>query len=80
MIGLNGSGAITGNNQAEALLSAQIEITAGQNYTSYLIGNTWSGYRDLRLLTVEDSWILFTEECVGNPRGRFYMIGRNSII
>ena len=42
VIGLNSSGTITGNNQAEALLSAQIEIAAGQNYTSYLIGNTWS--------------------------------------
>lgn len=54
MIGLNSSGTITGNNQAEALLSAQIEIAAGQNYTSYLIGNTWSDI-GLRLLTVEDS-------------------------
>ena len=31
-----GSGTIAGNNQAEALLSAQIEITAGQNYTAFL--------------------------------------------
>ena len=54
VIGLNSSGTITGNNQAEALLSAQIEIAAGQNYTSYLIGNTWSD-TGLRLLTVEDS-------------------------
>ena len=54
VIGFGGSGTITGNNQAEALLSAQIEITAGQNYTSYLIGNTWSDI-GLRLLTVEDS-------------------------
>lgn len=54
VIGFGGSGTIAGNNQAEALLSAQIEITAGQNYTSYLIGNTWSDI-GLRLLTVEDS-------------------------
>ena len=53
-IGVNGSGTITGNNMAEPLLSAQIEIAAGQNYTSYLIGNTWSDM-GLRLLTVEDS-------------------------
>ena len=52
VIGFGGSGTIAGNNQAEALLSAQ--ITAGQNYTSYLIGNTWSDI-GLRLLTVEDS-------------------------
>ena len=54
VIGVNGSGTITGNNMAEPLLSAQIEIAAGQNYTSYLIGNTWSDM-GLRLLTVEDS-------------------------
>ena len=54
VIGVNGSGTITGNNMAQPLLSAQIEIASGQDYTSYLIGNTWSDM-GLRLLTVEDS-------------------------
>ena len=53
VIGVNGSGAIAGTSAPQPLLSAQIEIASGQNYTSYLIGNTWSDM-GLRLLTVED--------------------------
>ena len=53
VIGTSGSGMVTGLSQNQPLLSAQIEIASGQNYTSYLIGNTWSDM-GLRLLTVED--------------------------
>ena len=53
VIGVKGSGAIAGTSAPQPLLSAQIEIASGQNYTSCLIGNTWSDM-GLRLLTVED--------------------------
>ncbi len=42
----------TTNNQ-EPLLSLQTDISAGKNYTSYIIGNTWSDI-GLRMITVED--------------------------
>lgn len=53
VIGTSGNQAISGIQQNQPLLSAQIEIASGQNYTSYLIGNNWSDM-GLRLLTVED--------------------------
>lgn len=37
----------------EPLVSLQVDIAAGQNYTTYLIGNTWSDL-GLRALTVTD--------------------------
>lgn len=40
-------------NMREPLVSIQVDITAGRNYTSYIIGNTWSG-NYLQVLTVED--------------------------
>ena len=43
----------TGPNIRETLVSFSTEIAAGKNYTSYLIGNTWSG-NSLRVITVED--------------------------
>lgn len=53
VIGTSSNQAISGIQQNQPLLSAQIEIASGQNYTSYLIGNNWSDM-GLRLLTVED--------------------------
>lgn len=44
-------GTIPGTGQP--LVSFQADISAGQNYTSYLIGNTWSDL-GLRVITVED--------------------------
>ncbi len=43
----------TGSAVRQPLVSFSANITAGRNYTSYLIGNTWSG-NGLRVLTVED--------------------------
>lgn len=43
----------TGSRDHNPLLSFQVDINAGQNYTTYLIGNTWSDYM-LRAFTVED--------------------------
>lgn len=45
--------AIPGINSGEALVSFSVDIQAGKNYTSYLIGNTWSDM-SLRVMTVED--------------------------
>lgn len=49
VIGAYGAGSRVNN----PLLSFQVDINAGQNYTTYLIGNTWSDYI-LRAFTVED--------------------------
>lgn len=47
-------GAISSSgNMREPLVSIQVDIEPGRNYTSYLIGNTWSD-NSLRVLTVED--------------------------
>lgn len=47
-------GAISsGSNMREPLVSIAVDIEAGRNYTSYIIGNTWSD-QSLRVLTVED--------------------------
>ncbi len=47
-------GAVTGSNfSSEPLISYQADITAGNQYTSYLIGNTWSP-SGFRVLTVAD--------------------------
>ena len=47
-------GAISsGSIMREPLVSIQVDIEAGRNYTSYIIGNTWSD-NSLRVLTVED--------------------------
>lgn len=47
-------GAVTGTNfNNEPLVSFQTNITAGNRYTSYLIGNNWSDI-GFRVLTVED--------------------------
>lgn len=35
------------------LVSFQVDILAGRNYTSYIIGNSWTDY-SLRVMTVED--------------------------
>lgn len=43
----------TNANIQQPLVSFQIDINAGQNYTTYLIGNTWSD-NGLRAITVED--------------------------
>ncbi|MCD8223240.1 MAG: DUF4397 domain-containing protein [Clostridiales bacterium] len=43
--------AITGYR--EPVLGYSVDINAGKNYTTYLIGNTWSGY-SLRAVTVGD--------------------------
>lgn len=43
----------TSGTMREPLVSFQVDITAGQNYTSYIIGNTWSD-NFLQVLTVED--------------------------
>lgn len=40
-------------NMREPLVSIAVDIAAGRNYTSYIIGNTWSD-NSLRVLTVED--------------------------
>jgi hypothetical protein len=37
----------------DAVLTFNVNITAGRNYTSYLIGNTWSN-ANLRVITTED--------------------------
>jgi hypothetical protein len=37
----------------DAILTFNVNITAGKNYTSYLIGNTWSN-ANLRVITTED--------------------------
>ena len=44
---------ISGSFINEPLLSYQVDITAGNKYTSYIIGNTWSS-SGLRLITLED--------------------------
>lgn len=41
------------NNTQEPLLSYTVDINAGRNYTSYLIGNSWSDL-GMRIITVED--------------------------
>lgn len=47
-------GAVSSSGSLSApLVSFQVDIMAGRNYTSYLIGNTWSG-NFLQVLTVED--------------------------
>lgn len=47
-------GAYTNGNMVnEPLLSIQVDIAANRNYTTYMIGNTWSD-SSLRALTVED--------------------------
>ena len=47
-------GAYTNGNMVnEPLLSLQVDIAANRNYTTYMIGNTWSD-NSLRALTVED--------------------------
>lgn len=38
---------------SQPLASIQVDIDAGRNYTSYLIGNTWSNH-SFRVMTVED--------------------------
>lgn len=47
-----GTSGITNNTQ-EPLLSYTVDINAGRNYTSYLIGNSWSDL-GMRVITVED--------------------------
>ena len=44
---------ISGSFINEPILSYQVDITAGNKYTSYIIGNTWSS-SGLRLITLED--------------------------
>ncbi len=43
----------TGSGVRQPLVSFSANIIAGRNYTSYIIGNTWSG-NGLRVLTIED--------------------------
>ena len=43
----------TGSGIRQPLLSFSANLIAGRNYTSYVIGNTWSG-NGIRVLTVED--------------------------
>lgn len=43
----------TNSGAAEPLLSFTIDINAGQHYTTYLIGNTWSDI-GMRTITLED--------------------------
>ncbi|MDD3251533.1 MAG: DUF4397 domain-containing protein [Lachnospiraceae bacterium] len=43
----------TMTNRPNPLVSFQVDMAAGQSYTTYLIGNTWSDL-GLRALTVED--------------------------
>lgn len=43
----------SGSNMREPLVSFAVDIAAGRNYTSYIIGNTWSE-NSLRVMTVED--------------------------
>ncbi len=45
--------AATSSAVRQPLVSFSVNINAGRNYTSYIIGNTWSG-NGLRVLTVED--------------------------
>lgn len=40
-------------NVSDPIVSFQVDMTAGQSYTTYLIGNTWSDL-GIRALTVED--------------------------
>ena len=42
-----------GTSLPQPLVSFQTDIASGRNYTSYLIGNTWSDL-GLRVMTVED--------------------------
>lgn len=44
----------TAGNLREAVATFTVDIAAGRNYTSYIIGNTWSG-NSLRVITIEDS-------------------------
>ncbi len=47
-------GAITGNNMVSGpLTSTNVNIQAGTQTTSYIMGNNWSGY-SLRMITVRD--------------------------
>ncbi|MBS6644675.1 MAG: DUF4397 domain-containing protein, partial [Clostridiaceae bacterium] len=47
-------GAIAGSNMTgQPLVSFYVDIQAGRNYTSYIIGNTWSD-NSFRVMTVED--------------------------
>ncbi|MFR1833615.1 MAG: DUF4397 domain-containing protein [Lachnospiraceae bacterium] len=39
---------------SDSLADISVQIEAGKNYTTYLIGNTWSSFR-LQTLTVEDN-------------------------
>ncbi|MDO4268832.1 MAG: DUF4397 domain-containing protein [Eubacteriales bacterium] len=43
----------TTSNVQEPLVSFQVDINAGQNYTSYFIGNSWSDL-GMRVITLED--------------------------
>ncbi len=43
----------TGANTNDPLVSYSVDIAAGQNYTSYLIGSSWSDL-NFRVLTVQD--------------------------
>ena len=43
----------TGSSVRQPLVTFSANITAGRNYTSYVLGNTWSG-NGLRVLTLED--------------------------
>lgn len=43
----------TGSSIQQPLVSFSVNISAGRNYTSYVIGNTWSS-GGMRVLTVED--------------------------
>lgn len=47
-----GASSSSGNLRAP-LVSFAVDITAGRNYTSYIIGNTWSD-NSIRVLTIED--------------------------
>lgn len=48
-------GAITGNNTVSSpLTSTNVNIQAGTQTTSYIMGNSWSGY-SLRMITVRDN-------------------------
>lgn len=44
---------VTGTFTSEPLVSYQVDISGRSKYTSYLMGNTWSG-SNFRVLTVED--------------------------
>ncbi len=45
--------AVNGNSYSDPLVSYSVDIAAGKNYTSYLIGSSWSDL-NFRVLTVQD--------------------------